>query len=124
IREHLEQVGVEFCFGARMVKVGRDPRGRVRSVVLEDGTEIGCAALVIATGHSARDVYELLDDAGVRLVSKGFALGVRIEHPQPLINRIQYGRFANHPRLPNAAYRLAYTESARGVFSFCMCPGG
>jgi uncharacterized FAD-dependent dehydrogenase len=60
----------------------------------------------------------------VRLVSKGFALGVRIEHPQPLINRIQYGRFASHPKLPNAAYRVAHTEEDRGVFSFCMCPGG
>ncbi len=124
MREHLEQVGVQFHFGARVVKIARDVRGHVRGVTLADGRELGCEALVLATGHSARDIYEMLDQAGVRLVPKGFALGVRIEHPQPLINRIQYGRFASHPRLPNAAYRIAHTEGERGVFSFCMCPGG
>jgi uncharacterized FAD-dependent dehydrogenase len=80
---------------------------------------------VIATGHSARDVHELLARAGVRLEAKPFAMGVRIEHPQPLIDRIQYGRAAGHPALPAAAYKLAYTpDDNRGAFSFCMCPGG
>jgi uncharacterized FAD-dependent dehydrogenase len=106
------------------VALRRAPGGAMRSVVLADGSELPAQAVVLATGHSARDVYELLDDAGVRLVAKGFALGVRIEHPQPLINRIQYGHHADHPKLPNAAYRIAYTEEQRGVFSFCMCPGG
>src|SRR5690606_24992715 len=70
-------------------------------------------------------VHGLLAAAGVRLEAKPFAMGVRIEHPQPLIDRIQYGRFAGHPRLPAAAYRLAFTpEDKRGGFSFCMCPGG
>jgi uncharacterized FAD-dependent dehydrogenase len=69
-------------------------------------------------------VFRLLLDAGVSLEAKPFALGVRIEHPQPFINRIQYGRNASHPKLPNAAYRMAFTETGRGVFSFCMCPGG
>jgi uncharacterized FAD-dependent dehydrogenase len=79
----------------------------------------------MATGHSARDVHALLQRAGVRLEAKPFAMGVRIEHPQPLIDRIQYGRAAGHPRLPAAAYRLAFTPSdGRGAFSFCMCPGG
>jgi uncharacterized FAD-dependent dehydrogenase len=96
----------------------------VRGVRLSTGEELFADSVVLATGHSARDIYELLDAQGVRLVSKRFALGARIEHPQPLINRIQYGRFAAHPKLPNAAYRLAFTEEERGVFSFCMCPGG
>jgi uncharacterized FAD-dependent dehydrogenase len=124
LREHLEGLGVTFRFGARVVGLDRDPQGHVRGVRLADGTELGAEAVVLATGHSAGDIYELLDGLGVRLTSKGFALGVRIEHPQPLINRIQYGRFAAHPKLPNAAYRLAHTEGDRGVFSFCMCPGG
>ena len=124
MREQLVARGVEFRFDARVVALVRGPSGAVRAVRLADGSELGCEALVLATGHSARDVYQLVDDAGVRLVAKGFALGVRIEHPQSLVNRIQYGRFADHPKLPNAAYRIAYTEEQRGVFSFCMCPGG
>jgi hypothetical protein len=79
----------------------------------------------MATGHSARDVHTLLQRAGVRLEAKPFAMGVRIEHPQPLIDRIQYGRAAGHIKLPAAAYRLAFTPpDGRGAFSFCMCPGG
>jgi uncharacterized FAD-dependent dehydrogenase len=124
MREHLEGLGVAFRFGARVTGIERNPGGGVRALALADGSELGCDAVVLATGHSARDIYELLDAAGVRLFSKGFALGVRIEHPQLLINRIQYGRFASHPRLPNAAYRIVHTEGERGVFSFCMCPGG
>jgi uncharacterized protein len=124
LRERLESVGVAFRFEARVTGLGRRADGRVARVRLATGEEIEADAVVLATGHSARDIYELLAESGVRLVSKGFALGVRIEHPQPLINRIQYGRFASHPRLPNAAYRVAHTEDERGVFSFCMCPGG
>ena len=124
LRERLSGLGVSFRFDARVVSLTRHASGAVRSVKLADGSELPGQAVVLATGHSARDVYELLDDSGVRLVSKGFALGVRIEHPQALINRIQYGRAADHPKLPNAAYRVAHTEARRGVFSFCMCPGG
>jgi hypothetical protein len=123
LRAHLEEVGVQFRFGARVSAVLRHD-GRVTGVRLSEGTELGADAVVVATGHSARDVYEFLEDAGVRLWPKGFALGVRIEHPQPLINRMQYGRHEGHPKLPNAAYRIAHTEQGRGVFSFCMCPGG
>jgi uncharacterized FAD-dependent dehydrogenase len=80
--------------------------------------------VVLATGHSARDVFALLLRHDVPLVPKGFALGVRIEHPQALVNAIQYGKHASHPRLPNAAYRVSRRVDERGVFSFCMCPGG
>lgn len=123
IRARLEEVGVEFRFGARVVAVATRG-GAVTGVRLHDGTEIAADAVVIATGHSARDVFELLAEAGVRLEAKAFALGVRIEHPQPLINRIQYGPAAGHAKLPAASYRLAQTVRERGVFSFCMCPGG
>jgi uncharacterized FAD-dependent dehydrogenase len=125
LREKLEGVGQRFRFGARVVGLcvtGAPPR--VSGVRLVDGSEIGADIVVLATGHSARDVFELAREAGVRLESKPFALGVRIEHPQPLVNRIQYGSAAGHPALPNAAYRLASEVDGRGVFSFCMCPGG
>ena len=81
-------------------------------------------AVVLATGHSARDVFTMLHAHEISLESKPFAVGVRIEHPQALINRAQYGASAGHPNLPAAYYRLAETVDERGVFSFCMCPGG
>jgi len=127
IRERLEQRGVTFRFGARvMALLTRDQgaRRRVSGVRLESGEELSADVVVMATGHSARDVFRMLLDVGVALEPKAFALGVRIEHPQPFINRIQYGRHAEHAKLPNAPYKLAFTESGRGVFSFCMCPGG
>ena len=111
-------------FGARATElIVKD--GRAIGVRLADGEELIGRAVVIATGHSARDVHTMLLAAGVRLEAKPFAMGVRIEHPQPLIDRIQYGRAAGHPKLPAAAYRLAFTpDDGRGAFSFCMCPGG
>jgi uncharacterized FAD-dependent dehydrogenase len=123
LREKLESVGVVFEFGAKVVGL-LQRESRVTGVRLADGREIEARAVVLATGHSARDVFVMLADVGVKLEAKPFALGVRIEHPQPLINRIQYGSFANHPKLPNASYRVAETVQGRGVFSFCMCPGG
>jgi len=127
LREKLEAFGQKFEFGARVVgllieeRAGRKVAAGVR---LADGREIAGDAVVLATGHSARDVFEWLAEAGVTLEAKSFALGVRIEHPQPLINGIQYGSAAGHPALPAAAYRIAETVEGRGVFSFCMCPGG
>jgi uncharacterized protein len=127
LREHLTQVGVEFRFESRVIGLdvnsGATPR-RVRGVRCADGGAFGADAVVVATGHSARDVYDWLTDVGCTLEPKSFALGVRCEHAQQLINRAQYGRYARHPRLPNAAYHLAHTDQGEGVFSFCMCPGG
>jgi uncharacterized FAD-dependent dehydrogenase len=124
MREALERAGSELRFGARVVDlVTRD--GRAIGVRLADGSELVGRAVVVVTGHSARDVLDLLARAGVRLEAKPFAMGVRIEHPQPLIDQIQYGRAAGHAKLPAAAYKLAFTpDDKRGAFSFCMCPGG
>ena len=127
IRERLESVGVEIRFGARVIELVVNAVGgrrQIAGVRLADGSEIGASVVVLATGHSARDVFDMLVRAGVSLEPKPFALGVRIEHPQPLVNRIQYGSAAGHPKLPAAAYRLVAEVEARGVFSFCMCPGG
>lgn len=124
LRETLERAGSELRFGARVVDLIVHDR-RAIGVRLAGGGEVTGCAVVIATGHSARDVHALLARAGVRLEAKPFAMGVRIEHPQPLIDRIQYGRVAGHPALPAAAYKLAFTpDDKRGAFSFCMCPGG
>ncbi len=131
LREHLIAVGVRFEMGARVtglaVEDAADGRA-VAGVTLADGRQLAAREVVIATGHSARDVWDWLAAAGVALEAKPFAVGVRIEHPQPIIDAAQYGRFAGHPRLPAAAYRLAHQSDGpggtRGVFSFCMCPGG
>jgi uncharacterized FAD-dependent dehydrogenase len=126
MREELERVGVQFRFDAlveSLLLVDGEPR-RVAGVRLAGGDEIQADSVVLATGHSASDVYVMLERCGVPLEPKAFALGVRIEHPQPLIDGIQYGVMARHPALPAAAYRLAETIDGRGVFSFCMCPGG
>jgi uncharacterized FAD-dependent dehydrogenase len=126
MRRELEQVGVQFRFGARVIglKLLGSSERRVTGVVLADGSELEASCVVLATGHSASDIYTMLEAYGARLEAKSFALGVRIEHPQPLIDRIQYGAAATHPALPAAAYRVAETVEGRGVFSFCMCPGG
>ncbi len=126
LRQRLEGVGVRFRFGARVANVllGPGEERRVTGVELANGERLAADTVVLATGHSARDVFEFLCSAGHPLESKGFALGVRIEHPQLVINEIQYGRCAGHPKLPSAAYRLVDGRGERGVFSFCMCPGG
>ena len=127
MRERLEAAGVEFRFQAKLVELVTEHRAglpSVRGVRLADGSELAVPRVVLATGHSARDVYGLLARQGVGLTSKPFAVGVRIEHPQALIDEIQYGSAAGHPRLSAAAYRVATRVDGRGVYSFCMCPGG
>ncbi|HEX4478786.1 MAG TPA: FAD-dependent monooxygenase [Polyangiaceae bacterium] len=125
LREELEAAGVQFRFGARVEALVVAPGSRrVTGVRLADGTAVEGETLILATGHSASDIVDVLVANEVRLEPKPFALGVRIEHPQPLINHSQYGSVAGHPALPAAAYRLAETIDGRGVFSFCMCPGG
>jgi len=132
MRERLEAAGVEFRFGARVDELLTEGQGDAKrtkgvSVVdVETGSESEILAdfVVLATGHSARDMFSIADAAGLKLEAKSFALGVRIEHPQKLINEIQFGKFAGHPKLGAAAYRVAQEVEGRGVFSFCMCPGG
>jgi uncharacterized FAD-dependent dehydrogenase len=133
MRESIRNAGGEIHFESRVSDFIIES-GRIRSVVLADGREIAGDAVILASGHSGREIYELLAHKRVLLEAKPFAMGVRIEHPQPLIDRIQYRNAPTppdtgscewrHPRLPAAAYRLAHTVEGRGVFSFCMCPGG
>ena len=123
IRETLAGAGIEVRFGARMTDLLVEG-GSAVGVRLADGGEIAASAVVLATGHSACDVYALAARAGLGLEAKAFAIGVRVEHPQALIDRTQYGPDGERFALPAAAYRLATTVDERGVFSFCMCPGG
>lgn len=124
IRRHLETHGVDIRFGTRLTDIIADS-GRVGAVVVNDTAEISCDMLVLAPGNSARDTYRMLLDRYVHLEAKPFAVGVRVEHPQEMINRIQYG-MAVHHRLPPADYALAWNNASTGrsAYSFCMCPGG
>jgi uncharacterized protein len=124
MRERLENCGVQFRFESKVTGFIVE-HGAVRGVTLANGESLQGRAVVVAAGHSARDMLTALDECGATLQAKPFAMGVRIEHPQALIDAAQYGKFAGHPKLRAAPYRLAFTPSdGRGAFSFCMCPGG
>lgn len=127
MRKSIIDAGGEVHFGAKVVEFLKDENDRLRGVGTADGREFTGHAVILATGHSARDIYALLAKQEVLLEKKTFAVGVRIEHPQPLIDSIQYHyqRDTERPRiLPAARYRLACKIGGRGVHSFCMCPGG
>jgi len=124
IRQHLLEKGFNVRFGCCLTDfVARN--GRISGVIVNDDEELPCDRLSLATGHSARDTYELLEQRGVALERKAFAMGLRVEHPQDLIDRIQYGG-NRHPNLPAADYAVAWnnTRTGRSAYSFCMCPGG
>lgn len=125
IREFLLQNGCEIHFDtpmSRLLVAGP----RVIGVATRDGRKFFSDHIVLATGHSAEDVIRHLHEVGVFMEGKSFALGLRVEHPQALINRIQYRQYAEHPALGAANYRLADHDKTTGigVYSFCMCPGG
>ena len=122
IRRTIVDAGGLFLFDKKVTDL-RIVRGRIEGVACGD-ERIDGAAVVLATGHSARDIYELLHARRIRLEAKPFAMGVRIEHPQPLIDSIQYHRPSRGAYLPAASYSLVSQERGRGVYSFCMCPGG
>ena len=121
IRQCIEAHGGEYHFDARVTDIVRRADG---GFDVHCGTSVYAASQVIlATGHSARDIYELFQAKGWTLEAKGFALGVRVEHPQWLLNQIRYhGKY--QPFMPTAEYSFVQQVDGRGVFSFCMCPGG
>lgn len=124
IRRELIEKGFSIRFGYRMTDLSIKD-GRIAAVTLNDMEEIPCDHLILATGHSSRDTFELLERLNVPLQRKPFAMGLRVEHPQGLINRIQYGN-QKQPNLPAADYAVAWNNSSSGrsAYSFCMCPGG
>lgn len=124
IREEIKTLGGEVNFNSKLEKICHE-NGNLKSIIV-NGKEISCNALILAIGHSSRDTYEMLYKEGVSMDAKAFAIGVRIEHPQVLINISQYGDSHRHPNLHAADYRLTYQSERlkRGIYSFCMCPGG
>ncbi|WP_116128104.1 NAD(P)/FAD-dependent oxidoreductase [Lewinella sp. IMCC34183] len=126
LRQTILDHGGEIRFGHRVtdLEYGEDLEALIITDPEGSTYRLPAAAYVLATGHSARDIYYLLHERGLRIEAKPFALGVRIEHPQPLIDRIQYGRAEREENLPASSYKLVAQVAERGVFSFCMCPGG
>ncbi|MDQ8191649.1 NAD(P)/FAD-dependent oxidoreductase [Roseibacillus persicicus] len=127
MRESIRERGGEVRFGWKVTGLLRAADGSMEGVVNQEGEELLGAAVILATGHSARDVLAMLQKENIAMEAKAFAVGVRIEHPQPLIDSIQYHyqQGQERPReLPAARYALACEVDGRGVHSFCMCPGG
>jgi uncharacterized FAD-dependent dehydrogenase len=121
MRQQITDSGGLFFFEKKVVDFTLQD-GLIRSVKTADGDSFDGSAVILATGHSARDIFELLHRKGILIMAKPYALGVRVEHPQQLIDQIQYKTPSSF--LPPAAYSLVEQVNHRGVFSFCMCPGG
>ena len=123
IREQIIHSGGIFLFEKKVTDFVVE-NNLLKSVTTADGDSISADAAILATGHSARDIFQLFNDKGLIIEAKPFALGVRIEHPQTLIDSIQYHCAVRDGHLPPASYGLVEQVNERGVFSFCMCPGG
>lgn len=123
IRKEILTHGGEFWFDKKVVDFVFE-KDSITGVKTADGNEFLAEAIILATGHSARDIYELLHSKKILIEAKSFALGVRIEHPQSIIDSIQYGGIVREEYLPPASYSLVQQVEGKGVFSFCMCPGG
>jgi uncharacterized FAD-dependent dehydrogenase len=123
MREAITAAGGEVRFDNRVTDflIGG---GRIHGVRTAQGDELLADHVILATGHSARDIFELLHHKGILIEAKPFALGVRIEHPQAVIDRIRYHSAERHPALPPASYSVVQQVDGCGVYSFCMCPGG
>ncbi len=128
MRASIEALGGEFRFKSRVVDIEIErggEQGQVRGLTLADGTQIEADQVVLAIGHSARDTFKMLFERGVYIEAKPFSIGLRIEHPQSLIDASRYGAYAGNPILGAADYKLVHhCRNGRAVYSFCMCPGG
>ena len=123
MREAVESLGGEYRFKSKVVDLLLGDDRRLRGVKLENGEEILGNHVVLALGHSARDTFEMLHDRGVAIEAKPFSIGLRIEHPQGMVDKARFGR--SIPELGAAEYRLVHhAKNGRSVYSFCMCPGG
>ncbi|WP_222910418.1 NAD(P)/FAD-dependent oxidoreductase [Pseudomonas sp. DNDY-54] len=124
MREEIKALGGDVRFDSRVVDFIIED-GRIQGVRMADGEEIRSRYVVLALGHSSRDTFRMLHQRGVYIEAKPFAVGFRIEHPQSLIDQARLGKYAGHPELGAADYKLVYhAKNGRAVYSFCMCPGG
>jgi len=125
MREHLRALGCEIRFDTKVSEILTQNRA-ITGVKVESGETIACERIILACGHSAEDMFTHLQEIGVTLEGKSFAVGLRIEHPQAWINKIQFREHSENPKLGAANYRLAFHDKQQdlGVYSFCMCPGG
>ena len=126
LRQEVIRLGGEVRFGCCVTELELAADGRVAAVIVNGDERIPASQVFMGIGHSARDTYRMLYAGGVAMEAKPFAMGVRIEHPQELIDRSQYGADVGHPLLPMADYALTWRDrvTKRGCYSFCMCPGG
>ncbi|WP_236978337.1 NAD(P)/FAD-dependent oxidoreductase [Membranihabitans maritimus] len=123
MRGTIEECGGEYYFDHRMVNFSENGSMGITSF-FSNGSKFNVEALILATGHSARDIYHLVNRKGLEIESKPFALGIRAEHDQNFIDRAQYNKKNRGPYLPAASYSLKASVGDRSIFSFCMCPGG
>ena len=123
MRQLIEESGGQFLFNKKVIDFIIEAAA-IKGVTTADGDHFFANAVILATGHSARDIFELLHSKNILIEAKPFALGVRVEHPQQLIDNVQYHCDARGEFLPPASYSLVEQVNGRGVFSFCMCPGG
>ena len=123
IRKTILNAGGEIHFGAKLTDINIE-NDEIKSIVINGQDTIKVKKLILATGHSAKDIFEILHNNKVKLEPKSFAIGVRVEHPQPLVDSIQYHCEIRSEYLPAASYNLVKQINGRGVYSFCMCPGG
>jgi len=125
IRREIIELGGEVYFDARLTDLKINQTG-IKCIIINNQLELPCSLLVLAVGHSARPLYQLLYDKGVKMLPKAFAVGVRIEHHQRFIDQQQYGKYAGHPQLGAADYHLTWQDplTGRALYTFCMCPGG
>ncbi|MBR2472117.1 MAG: hypothetical protein IKB55_05485 [Clostridia bacterium] len=121
MRKEIISLGGEIRFFSKLEDIRITER---LEAVKINGQWQDCSVLVLAIGHSARDTFEMLFKKGIKMEPKPFSVGFRVEHKQEMIDRAMYGDFAGHPKLSHADYALSYRENGRGVYSFCMCPGG
>jgi len=124
MREEIKALGGEVRFESKVTDFQID-NGRITGVTLDDGETIESRYVILALGHSSRDTFRMLDRQGVYLEAKPFAIGFRVEHPQSLIDQARLGKYAGHPELGAADYKVIHhAKNGRAVYSFCMCPGG
>jgi uncharacterized protein len=126
ITDHLRENGCEIHYHKKMSELLLNSSNEVTGVKCSDGTEFKTNCVVLAVGHSAHDIYRHLEQTGVAMASKDFAVGVRVEHSRAQMDKLQFGDFSGHPALGTARYRLSWHDKSNdlGTYSFCMCPGG